>query len=813
MTLHGMNRQNTQENGTNKVALIKRWFKMKKVSYLSGIKTIIGLFLILTLLRGLACFAFAQTAQDAEFMGRIESFVRDQKAEGVTTYLNPLLGTQLYNDGGRLSTPIFTGLKDKARAYIRGESGKLLSELGSAGHTALLLQDAKAETDFNAREELFLAGYTLKLKTAADLASKQAAIQEFFTACADYASSQAAFNGSIPRQAFEYLLGEAEDDGMTSLNTSLTNLKAGVFKDDANMSSRIDQAVSNINLRAQYPGLALYDAILNLNNPVTFQRWMLRSLIKLNNYQTQYYSNAILNKLLSGDPNGNLRYVLKDMEDNGILRSENPNACLEYGDRTTPPKPSGWQVTLAPGAGNTYKFPVRSTTAASYRNCLEINTPSGGVSATGNAPFTFTGRMPKKIEFGFSYKMGVPAGMDALLSQNGAVYCLSDTFSAPEAFQLSLRVKITLSDNTVVNKEIAESNPYRFYNWETLSGSFACSNPDISIKSVQLGIVINGTVRILYLDDIYCRRSENDILTAGPQISTLTVSPNPAVIGEPVVLTANVTPPVPGQTLTGQWTSSLEGPLGSPVTGSGSLTATVLLTKPGNHDLIFTVKDMLGAQSTGVSKLKILSPALGISAGGKEGGAVSGNLALTLTANADLVELSKSRGVIVTHQLVATAANGNTATRPITTCSTYPCTYTLDTSQYSDGLTAIKVATSVQRSTGGAGSFYFNPLIFYFSNKMTLDPIAVIVLESSDGKNPLTAKFNAGYSVGSITSYAWNFGDGATSANTAVPHSFYNTTTAPKNYTVSLQVRDSRGKTNSASIVVTVPPAQAPPTS
>lgn len=94
------------------------------------------------------------------------------------------------------------------------------------------------------------------------------------------------------------------------------------------------------------------------------------------------------------------------------------------------------------------------------------------------------------------------------------------------------------------------------------------------------------------------------------------------------------------------------------------------------------------------------------------------------------------------------------------------------------------------------------------SGATTIAPTAVISALPTSGSAPLTVSLNGTGSVdqdGSITAYAWNFGDGTPNSNSASVSHFYNT---PGTYNATLTVTDSSGLKGSASQVISV--AQAP---
>ena len=89
-------------------------------------------------------------------------------------------------------------------------------------------------------------------------------------------------------------------------------------------------------------------------------------------------------------------------------------------------------------------------------------------------------------------------------------------------------------------------------------------------------------------------------------------------------------------------------------------------------------------------------------------------------------------------------------------------------------------------------------------------PVAVIAANEISGKAPLSVNFIGDNSTDDqgITSYFWNFQDGAT-AMEANPVHMFNTAGV---YDVTLTVTDAEGLTNTNSIAITVTPANQPPT-
>jgi len=82
-------------------------------------------------------------------------------------------------------------------------------------------------------------------------------------------------------------------------------------------------------------------------------------------------------------------------------------------------------------------------------------------------------------------------------------------------------------------------------------------------------------------------------------------------------------------------------------------------------------------------------------------------------------------------------------------------------------------------------------------------PTASFTASPTSGNSPLPVSFDASgssYEGGTISSYEWNFGDGKTGYSRTMSHTYFSV----GNFTVTLTVRASDGKTGTASVQITV---------
>jgi len=168
---------------------------------------------------------------------------------------------------------------------------------------------------------------------------------------------------------------------------------------------------------------------------------------------------------------------------------------------------------------------------------------------------------------------------------------------------------------------------------------------------------------------------------------------------------------------------------------------------------------------------------------------LSGNSPLTITFDAS--DSYDRDGSITTYEWEfgdGAEGTGATSTHTFTTTTVRTFTVILTVTDNS-GATATSTQSIEVLPAGSSGS---NPPIARFSAK------------PSYGNSPLAVVFDASLSYdanGTITVYAWDFGDGTTGAGKTISHTF--TSVATTNITVTLAVTDNTGSTGTTSLVVT----------
>ena len=101
--------------------------------------------------------------------------------------------------------------------------------------------------------------------------------------------------------------------------------------------------------------------------------------------------------------------------------------------------------------------------------------------------------------------------------------------------------------------------------------------------------------------------------------------------------------------------------------------------------------------------------------------------------------------------------------------------------------------------SGGTESRQSAPFAFVMPSETALK--AVITANALSGSAPLTVGFNASSSTGTIASYVWNFGDGATATGSNTASHTY---TTAGTFTAKLTVTNASGLTSSVTTAVTV---------
>lgn len=120
------------------------------------------------------------------------------------------------------------------------------------------------------------------------------------------------------------------------------------------------------------------------------------------------------------------------------------------------------------------------------------------------------------------------------------------------------------------------------------------------------------------------------------------------------------------------------------------------------------------------------------------------------------------------------------------------CTVTLASDTTNFTLTAV--------FSNGTESPHSAPFPFTVQSQTATPLKAVITSTTLNGSAPLSARFDAASSTGTIASYLWAFGDGATATGSSASHTY----TTAGTYTAKLTITGTNGNTSTATTTVVV---------
>ncbi len=222
---------------------------------------------------------------------------------------------------------------------------------------------------------------------------------------------------------------------------------------------------------------------------------------------------------------------------------------------------------------------------------------------------------------------------------------------------------------------------------------------------------------------------------------------------------------------------------------SSQTTPTHTYQTSGNYTVTLTATDDMGATASYSAIITVLSGSNQPPQINPTASPTTGPAPLTVSFDADA---SDPDGQIASYSW--NFGDGQTSTQAAPT-HTYqnPGAYTVNLTVTDNAGAAVHATMIIAVSGGGGGN---------------QPPQVSITASPLSGQVPLTVSFNADASDpdGQIASYSWNFGDGQTSSQMSVSHTYQ----AAGVYTASVTVTDNVGATASASIGINVM-AQPPP--
>ncbi|MDD2467509.1 MAG: PKD domain-containing protein [Desulfobulbus sp.] len=232
--------------------------------------------------------------------------------------------------------------------------------------------------------------------------------------------------------------------------------------------------------------------------------------------------------------------------------------------------------------------------------------------------------------------------------------------------------------------------------------------------------------------------------------------------------------------------------------GDGSVgstnTASHEYTSAGTYTAKLTVTNSLGSSNTATASVTVTEPAIVAAPPSAVISSTTAAGSAPLSVNFDGAGSSASGSATITGYSWSfgdgTTATGATATHSFTSAGTYTTELTVTDS---NGLT--RSATTPVVVTAAVAN---------------VAPKAVVSATPTSGSAPLTVTFDGAASSdsdGSIATYTWHFGDGASvsGSNKTVSHTY----TTEASFTATLQVTDNLGATASSSTTITVKPEES----
>ncbi len=205
----------------------------------------------------------------------------------------------------------------------------------------------------------------------------------------------------------------------------------------------------------------------------------------------------------------------------------------------------------------------------------------------------------------------------------------------------------------------------------------------------------------------------------------------------------------------------------------------------GEYTAVVTATDNEGASTTESVTITALDPNFNYAPTASMTSNVSAG-EIDLVVNFDASSSSDSDGSIVSYDWNfgdETTASGVIANHTYTVAGTYLVTLTVTDNEGATSSTTMSI-TATDPIEGTA-------------------PVAIATAETYEGTAPVRNRFYGDQSYdsdGTISSYLWDFGDGTTSVNHRVLHTYRN----PGTYTVTLTVTDNDGLTGTDTITIIV---------